>query len=251
MDKPDSAGLRLPGGGAVADGGQGDLMLFDERQHGFAGGGHLALAGQGIDHPGVQQVPHGVHYRQLAAGADARVHPQYHVAPDGRLHEQIVQVGCKYPDGRFLGGFRQLGAGLPLHGGQDQPAIGVLGRGLHQGGRRGPGLEAALGHGLQGGAFRQLQRHLQEAFPLPPVHCQHPVACHGPHRLRKVVIHPVYGILLLGGLGMDAALLGDELAQPGPDLGIVAVGFRQDVPGPCQGIRRGGYPQGFVHIGRR
>ena len=50
---------------------------------------------------------------------------------------------------------------------------------------------------------------------------------------------------------MDAALLGDELAQPGPDLGIVAVGFRQDVPGPCQGIRRGGYPQGFVHIGRR
>ena len=80
--------LRLPAGGAVADGDAGDAVAADE-------GGELGdallflpLAVGGIDHRGIQDLARGVHHRHLAAHAIARVQAHGHLALHRGLHEQ-------------------------------------------------------------------------------------------------------------------------------------------------------------------
>ena len=79
-----------------------------------------------VAHAGIQHLAVFIHHGQLAAGAEAGVHAQGHLALDGRLHQQLVQVLGEDLDGLHVGPVGQLIADLPLQGGEQQPVPGVL-----------------------------------------------------------------------------------------------------------------------------
>ena len=161
-----------------------------------------------------------------------------------------MQVLGKDPDGLDVGPVGQLVADLPLQGGKEQPLPGVLAGGLHLAGGGGAGADAAalhLGHRL---FLRGQEVHLQELLPLAPVHRQNPVGGHAGHRLPVIIIHGVDAVLFLGGLGFHHALPQQQLPQDLPQGGVVADGFRQDVPGPGQSGLGVGHLLLRIHIFR-
>ena len=83
--------------------------------------------------------------------------------------------------------------------------------------------------------LRRLQGHLQEFFPLAPVHRQDPVARHVPYRLRVLVVHAVDAVFLFGRRGAQDAFAHQHLPQFLAQARIVADGLGNDVPrsGQC------------------
>ena len=239
-DLADHLGGELLGfgpGGAVADGDDLHTVLLNEVFHRGLGLLHLFEGGNGIDHIGGQHLAGGVHHRQLAAHAVAGVHTQGHLAPDGRLKQQLAQVLAEHRNGPLGGPGGQLRAQFPLQAGVQQPVVGVLGGQRHLGGAgAAPGPHKAAAQ--QGGSLLglRLNAHLQKAFPFAPIHRQNAVPGHLAHRFGIVVVLLVDGFLFC--IGRFAGQQGGALIQF-PQLlaqgGIVAELLRQNVPGTGQG----------------
>ena len=126
-------GLRLPGGGAVADGQVLYLVLAHEGGQGGDGLLLFSFAEGGIDHAGVQHLAGGIHHGHLAAVAVAGVKAHGDEALHRRLHQQRLQIQGEIVDGTLAGPVGELTAYLPLDGGEDQPVIGILRRGTDEG----------------------------------------------------------------------------------------------------------------------
>ena len=106
--------LRLPGGGAVADGDVGDAVAADHAAEAGDGLLLLPLAVGGVHHRCVQHLACGVHHRHLAAHAVSRVQAHGHMALHRRLEKQGLQVQGKLADGPLVGLVGEGGADLPL-----------------------------------------------------------------------------------------------------------------------------------------
>ena len=142
--------LGLAAGGAVADG---DMLDAVAAHQGGERGDRLALlplAIGRIDDGGVEHLARTVDDSDLAAHAVAGVEPHRDLALDRRLHQQRAQVGRKLADRAGAGHVGQIRADLALEGGEEQPVIGVLGRGADEGHR------ARAGH--DDGAVDRLER---------------------------------------------------------------------------------------------
>jgi len=161
--------LRLPAGGAVADG---DVLHMVPPDHGPQPGDGLLLlplAIGGVHHRGIQHLAGGVDDRHLAAVGIAGVQPHGDVALHRRLHQQGLQVQGKGLDGPLAGPLRQVAAGLPLQRGIDEPVIGVLAGALDKLHGRRAGLDHRPAQG--GESCLPLQQHGngEEALLLTPV----------------------------------------------------------------------------------
>ena len=118
--------LRLPAGGAVADGDMCHAVLSAHGRQPGNGRLLLPLAVGGIDHRGVQHLAGAVDDRYLAAVGIAGVKPHGHMPLHRRLEQQRLQVQGELTDSALAGALRQCGAGLPLQRGIDQPVVGIL-----------------------------------------------------------------------------------------------------------------------------
>ena len=152
--------LRLPGGGAVADGDVLHPVLPHQRGEGPDGLLLFPLAEGGIDHGGIQHLAGAVHHRHLAAVAVAGVEPHGDLALDGRLHQQGFEVQAEHFDGPLVGGVRQGRAGLPLHGREDEPVVGVVTGGADKGHVRAAGANHRPAQALEGKLPVKLHRNL-------------------------------------------------------------------------------------------
>ena len=235
--------LGFPAGRAVSDGHNGYAMLANQRfQLRLGYRGFLLGFGQ-VDHRGIQHAAGLVHHRNLAAHAVAGVQAHGHLALDGRLHEQRLEVQGKHMYGGLLSLVRQIIAQLRIQGRRDKPGIGVLTGGHHVLG----GDAACMGYiFLLDDAlhlrFIHGQLHLQKAFLLAAVHGQHTMRGHQPQRLVIIVIHAVDAVLLAGGLGLHQAGLVVQAFELGADARVVADALSKNVHGALQGILGGIHP---------
>ena len=79
--------LRFTTGGTVADGNNGDMVLFQEVGHTAFGFRNLIKGLGRINHGGIQHTPCGVYHRQLAAIAVTGIPAQHHLTGERGLHQ--------------------------------------------------------------------------------------------------------------------------------------------------------------------
>ena len=251
---PDDLGgkfLGLVARGAVADGQQLHAVFQNHSFYNGLGLRHPLELRHRVDHVGVQHLAGGVHHRHLAAHAVAGVQPHDHLAPDGRLQQQLAQVVAKDLDGALGGHVGEGGAQLVFQTGMDETGVGVLRGGLHQQGAGPAGLFAGEHprHDAGGTVGVHLDGHLQKAFPLAPVQRKDAVAGDFVQRLGVVVILGVDAVPLLGLLAGDAAKGLVVPAQLRPAGGIVGNALRDDVLRASQ--RGGGIGDLLIEIVQR
>ena len=119
----------------------GDAVLFAQGRQLGDGVLFLALTVGGIDHGGVQHLAGAVDDRHLAAVGIAGVQAHGDVALHRRLHQKGLQVQGELADGTFVGAVGEVGTGLPLQRGVDEPVVGVLAGGADERRRRCAGLD--------------------------------------------------------------------------------------------------------------
>ena len=228
--------LAFPAGGAVADGDGGHMVLLHHAldQPGALGLGHLLARQSEMAHAGFQHLAVFVHHGQLAARAEAGVHAQGHLALDGRLHQQLVQVLGKHPDGLLVGPVGELIADFPLQRGEEQAFPGVRAGQGHLVGGLAAGAHKGLVHFPHAQFIVDFQRYLQEFFPFAAVDGQDAVGRHAGNRLGIIVVHAVHTVFFLGGLGFDNTLAQQQGAQGLAHRRVIADGFGDDVPGAGQ-----------------
>ena len=233
--------FRFPAGGTVADGDDGDVMLFQEVGDPALGFGYFIKGLGGIDHGGIQHPAGGIHHGQLAAVAVAGVPAQHHMAGQGRLHQQVVQVFGKNLDGLLTGGFEQLPEGLVLHAGGDEPlpAIGArLRHGAAAGIIGGNGLAA---DDLQRLFLLQHDGGFEEALLFAAVQRQHPVRGDAPDRFLIVVVHFIGGVFLAVAGGGHHGRPPDVQPQRLADLPVIGDVLGDNVHSAGQGVLCGGH----------
>ena len=145
-----------------------------------------------------------------------------------------MQVVAEHLDRADVGPVGQVVPDFPFQGWEHQPFPGVRAGFCHLLRRGSIVPHKGLADRILGLFFRRLQGHLQELFPLAPVHRQNAVRRNAPHRLPEVVIHAVYAVFLFGCLAVQDAFPVQQRPQFLPDLRAVAHGFRQDIPCPGQ-----------------
>ena len=230
--------LRLPAGGAVADGDVLHAVLPDQlRQHGN-GLVLLPLAVGGIHHRGIQHLAGAVHHRHLAAHAIAGVKAHGDLSLHRRLHQQRLQVQGKLADGALVGLLRQQIPHLPLQRGIDQPVVGVLAGRLDEFHGGGAGLHHGTAHQRQRRVTVQQHGDREEALLFAPVDGQYLMPGQPGQRLLEVVIQPVDAVRLHGGQTAETALPRQQAPQSLADIRVVGKHLGHDVVGALQGVRR-------------
>ncbi|OQA37582.1 MAG: hypothetical protein BWY56_00833 [Acidobacteria bacterium ADurb.Bin340] len=236
--------------GAVAHGdgfdGIAGGQLLQERTAAF----QIPLGLQRVDGGGLHELAQAVDDRQLAAGADARVHPQGAALPRRRRQQQVLQVHLEHLDGLGVGLLLGLHAHIGLQRGRQEAVEGVLAHGVQM-----DPVAAGRVHGNLGDEHRhQLlplhqQLHGEDVLLLAPAHGQHPMGRHLPQGLLEVPIGleaqgGLIPLLLLPQGGLQDAVLQECLAHPRAVVGVLRQALRQDVPGPLHAL--GGRLQAFL-----
>ena len=242
--------LRLPGGGAVADGDARHAVAADKARQDGDALRLFPLPVGGIDHGGVQHLSGGVHHRHLTPHAVARIQAHGHPALYRRLHQQGPEIQGKVVDGPLAGLIREGIADLPLQGGVQEPVIGVLRHGLHE--LHGPGSGPHHRPAEQGQGLIPVSDHdgLQSPLPLPPVDGQDLVALEAGDGLGEVVVEPVDRVLLRGRLAHQLTPLEHQLPEALADGRVVADGLGDDVAGPLECVGQGLHALLRIHVGR-
>ena len=240
--------LRLPAGGAVADGDVLHAVLPNQLGQGGDGLFLLPLAVGGVDHGGVQHLARAVHHRYLAAHPVPRVQAHGGLALHRGLHQQGLQIQGELADSPLVRLVRQGGAGLPLQGGKDQAVVGVLRRGLDKFHGGAAGDDHVPPDGLEGPVPVQLHMDLQKALLLPPVDGQDLVALESGEGLGEVVVQPVDGVLLHRRLGAELPLPLQQGTEGLAEGGVVADGLGDDVGGAGKGVLRRLHALFAVHV---
>ena len=189
-----------------------------------------------MPHAGGQHLAVFIHDGQLAAGTEARVNAQRHFALDRRGHEQLVQVLSEHLNGSGSGPVGQFGPNLPFQTGLDQPFPRVLTGRLHLPGGRTAFPNEGPFQNTNGGSFVHPDAHLQEFLPFPPVNRQNPMPGKIAHLLRKIVVHAVYAVFVLGFFGFQYACAEGQLPQLLTNVRVVAELLGQNIPSALQRV---------------
>ena len=198
--------LGLPAGGAVADGDHADLVGRDQRREGLQR--LLALVARlvRVDRDRVQQLAGGIDGRHLAAGAEAGVDAHHGPLAQGRLEEQVAQIGGENLDGVIVAELAQLAADLALDRGAQEPLVAVLHRQAYVlGGRRGRRLDPARRDAGHDGAVGCFHPHLQAAVLAAALERQPLMRLDGAQRAAKVVVDaiPAFRVGFIAGALAD------------------------------------------------
>ena len=244
-------GLRLPGGGAVADGNVPDLMPAHEA--GKHGNGFLLLSFTegGVDHAGIQHLAGGIHHRDFAAIAVAGVQTHGYKALHRGLHQQGLQVQGEVMNGALAGPFGEGIADLPLDGGENQPVEGILGSGLHK--LRYLHGRLQRGTAYQRGAFvaGQADANLQNVLLFAPVDGKNLVIQQPGDGGSEIIVELVYRIRFRISLADKTSPAHNQLPQSLADVRIVGKIFSNDVAGTGNGFFFGCNALFFVYKGQR
>ena len=111
--------------GAVAEGNQGHMVLFDQLFDRALRLVHAELRRGRIDHGSIQHPPGRIDDGDLAACAESRVPAQHNLPGNGRLHQQLFEVLAENDNRAVLRALRESCPQLPLDGRRDQPLIAV------------------------------------------------------------------------------------------------------------------------------
>ena len=230
--------FRFPAGGAVADGNDRHPVLFQQGGHQPLGLGDPVVGLGGVHHGGIQHPSGGVHHRQLAAVAVAGVPPQHHLTGERWLHQQVMQIFGKDPDGLFRGRLKQLTEGLVFHAGGDQalPAIGT--GGSHRPPAGVLGGDRLFPDHLQRLFLLQHNGGFQQSFLLAAVDGQDAVRGNAADRLPEVVVHFICSVLFVVAGGGHYGGPPDQQAQRLADLAVIGNILREDIHGARQGVLR-------------
>ena len=202
----------------------------------------------GVDNGGIQHTAGGIHHRQLAAVAIAGVPAQHHLTGEGRLHQQVVQIFGKDPDGLLAGILEQLPEGFIFHAGGNE-ALPAIGGSFHHGAAAGIiGDHRFAADGLQGFFLLQHNGSLKEALLFAAVDGQHPVRGDAAHRLLEVVIHLIGGVLGAIAGGGNHGRPVDQKAQCLADLAVIGNILRDDIHSAGESILGGLHALFRVHI---
>ena len=230
-DELDGHGLRLAGGGAVADGDVGDVVAPD---HGLERVDGLTLASRalrGVDDGGVQHLARAVDHRDLAAVGVAGVEAHGDVPLDGRLHQQRLQIQREGVDRALGGRVGEVRADLTLQRRFDEPVVGVLTGGAQERHGGGAALDERAVYGAEGKVAVHRDADLQKALLLAAVERQHLMPLHARHGLDKVVVEPVDAVLLRRRRGAHEALLLEQRAQRFAEVRVVGDALGDDIAG--------------------
>ena len=148
-----------------------------------------------------------------------------------RLHQKRLQVQGKLSDSALAGGIGQGRAHLPLQRGVDQPVIGVLAGGGHNGRGRRAGLYHRPLYLVQRRDSVQQHGDGEEALLFAPVDGEDLVSCQLGQRLIEVVVQPVDAVLLLGGQTAQVTLPHQQTPQRLAEVRVVAEQLGDDVVG--------------------
>ena len=195
----------------------------------------------GVDDRRVEHLAGVVHDRHLTSCAVAGVEPQHRLALDGRLHEQLFEVGRKDLHRVLARGFGQLGADLALEGREDQPRVSVLARGTQDVGAQGV---CALVEGeiddIQRKTRFEHDPDLQEALFLTAVDGEDAVTRDLLERLRIVIVVGIDTVLLLVRRGrFEQGVFAEDGAQVGADRRAVGQHLGNDIHCAAQCVLSG------------
>ena len=209
--------LGLPAGGAIADGDHADLVGRDQRRKGLQR--LLALVARlvRVDGDGVQQLAGGIDGRHLAAGAEAGVDAHHGPLAQGRLEEQVAQIGGENLDGVVVAELAQLAADLALDRGAQQPLVAVLDRQAYVlGGGCGRRFDPARRDAGHDGAVWRFHLHLQAAVLAAALERQPLMRLDGAQRAAKVVVDAIAALrvgFVTGALADHEAISGEPPAH--------------------------------------
>ena len=242
--------LRFLGSGAVADGDNLCVVLFNQPGQKFFCLLFLVLGMGNVNHAGVQYPAGGIHHGHFAAGAVAGVKANGGFTLYRRLHQQLAQVHGKHLDGGFVCVLGERGADFPFDGRENQSGIGVLGSFPHGFAARRTLFHGGAFHNSHAPVVFQLDGYLQKAFALAPVNGQHPMACQRFDGLAKIVVGLIDGFLVLfGGLGNQQAVGLSHHTETAADGSIIGELFRDDIPSASQRILGSFHAFFRIHIG--
>ena len=224
--------LRLAAGGSVPDGdGRHAIFAAHGQNFGLGPGLRRFLARKGkVPHAGSQHLAVFIHDSQLAAGTEARVNTQRHLALDRRRHQELMQILAEHLNRGRSGPVGQLCPDFPLQTGLDEPFPCIQTGRLHL--LRG---RAAFPHkcpfqNAHGSRLVHMDADLQEFLPLATIDRQNPMAGEAAHLLRKVIIHAVNAVFVLGLFGFQHAGAEGQLPQLFAGVRVVAELLGQNIP---------------------
>jgi len=181
-----------------------------------------------------------VHDRDLAAGAEARIHAHHHLVAARRQHQQIAQILLEYEDGLVIRLALDLEQQFEGDGRQHQAAVSIHQRLGQQGSEVGLRVgDPEFPQHFEDAFIGARQLDAEHPLLLAPPHGQEAVRRHRAERFAVVVVHLELGAFLGGVLlepGGDQALGG---VDPAGELAIVGVFrdvFSQDVLGALQRV---------------
>jgi hypothetical protein len=241
----------LPGGGAIADGDQLDVVLPAQvHQHRLGLRGFRP--GDGGEYGAVvQHLAGGVHHRQLDPGAQARVQADGGFLAGRGRQQQILQISGEHLDGIGFGFFPQLGQQVGFQAREQLHPPGPVHHLRQPGVRRAPlvvnppvlphhdlaRVDAALAV-----LVRQCQGQVEHALVAATEHGQRPVGGRVLQRLvvLEVVAEFLHRMGVVVGLaprrpGAQARLALQEAAQPVEQRRVLAELLHQDEAGAFQG----------------
>ena len=121
-------GVRFPGGRAVADRDQLDVVAGDQVSQRRGGAGDVVAGRRGEDGAAVQELARTVDHGDLASGAKARVDPHRDSRASRRCQQQLAEVLREHLDRFVVRAFLEFLQRGRLGGGQQQALITVLHR---------------------------------------------------------------------------------------------------------------------------
>ena len=228
--------LRLPGGGAVADGDMLDAMPFDHGGKGVDAGSTLLFAVGGVNYRGIQYFPCGVHHRHLAAHPVAGVQPHGHLALHRWGHKERFQIQREIVNSPLGGSVCQRSTGLGLHTRLQKPVIAVGDGRTQEGFVFCTRTDHALGDLIQSKFPIQGKGNLQKSFLLTPIDSQDLMPLQAGYRLGEVIVQAINAVLFLYGLRAQTSAPLDSLPELLPVLSTVADLFGYDVRSAGQSV---------------
>ena len=147
-----------------------------------------------------------------------------------------MQVLAENLNGGGSGPVGQFGPNLPFQTGLDQTLPGILTSRFYLLGGRAALPDERPFQNADGGRLVHANCHFQKFLPFAAVNRQNTVAGKIAYLLRKVVIHAVYAVFVLGFFGFQYACAEGQLPQFLACVRVVAELLGQYIPGALQRV---------------
>ena len=241
----------FPGGRAVADGNEVNAVFLDEAQQLLFRFSGFILGWRGVNHGRFQRFACGIDDSNFAACAIGRVKGQHHLAADGRLQKELLQIFTEDADGRFFRFFRQVISDLSFQRGSDQSFIAVRNNFSENFRRIAVFADDLPFHPLQQFIFFPFNFHGKEAFLFSAVHRKDAMTCRFFQWLLIIIIHFINRRFLLGFFGKEGPILHRCFTEGLSQVGIIGNLLCQNILRPLHGIGNGFHTFFHIHKSRR